>query len=149
MSAVSSCPSPSGLKYRCDADCQSASRGTLLTVTGTAGADQEWPTPNGSVQYAAAVSEFAPATHPVVSTDPVNVPSGPAVLADPRYAPLHHTWTWLTPNPAAGVNTQFTVPARLSPGAGEVSVPGLRVSTPTCTESSAACPEASTACTRT
>src|SRR5215471_19317705 len=124
-----------------------ASRGTLLTVTGTAGADQLWLTPKGSLQYANAASEFAPPVHPVVSPDPVNVPSAPGVVAEPRYAPLHDTWTWSRLNPLVGVNTQFTVPDRLSPGLGVVSVPGLRVSTPTCTESSAACPEPSTACT--
>src|SRR5215831_18813927 len=146
MSAVSSCPSPFGLKYR-SVPGGMLSPGGLLTVTGTAGADQPWLAPKGSVQYADAVSEFAPATHPAVSADPVNVPSPPGAVAPPRYAPLHDTWTWFRLNPPAGVNTQFTVPDTLSPGDGAVSVPGLRVSTPTCTESSAACPEASTACT--
>src|ERR1700759_5222869 len=76
--AVSSCPSPLGLKYVLTHDGTDSSGGvlaSLLIVTETAGALKECATPNRPVQLAPATSPFDPSAHDDVSNEPLKAPS--------------------------------------------------------------------------
>jgi hypothetical protein len=122
--------------------------GGLRTVTATTGAAQECWMWKGSVQPAEAVSLLGPLRQPVLSPLPRKVPSAAAAVDDPRKPPSQLTDTASSWNPAVGVNTQFTVSETVSPGAGLVSAPGVRMSTPSRAVASPVAPVPSTACSR-
>src|ERR1700759_1269876 len=76
--AVSSCPSPLGLKYVLTHDGTDSSGGvlaSLLIVTETPDPHQEAATPNSSFQLAPSTIPFPPPPHDDVSNEPLKAPS--------------------------------------------------------------------------